>query len=113
MHVRAAGNRGPPFGGPLSGAAVNAGLREDDLDAAVLRLADTVGGRHAVVVLAAAADRHVAARDTEFRQSAGDRVGAALGETLVVARRAGAIGIPGDLDLHPAAGTIGIGRLLD
>ena len=58
---RLGSGRGPFGPGSVSAIA----LREDDLDAAVLRLADTVGGRHALVVLAVAADRHRLARHAE------------------------------------------------
>src|SRR5437660_611183 len=71
----------------LSWAFRRGGL-EDDLDAAVLPLAHAVCGRHAQVALAAAADHHVGAGHAEPGQRIGDRVGAALGEALVVAGRA-------------------------
>jgi hypothetical protein len=90
----AAGRR-PEFEGRL-----DAFLREDDLDAAVLRLAHAVGGRNALVVLAAAADHHLLARYAEPGQGVGDVVGAPLGEPLVVAGRARGVGVAGHLDLH-------------
>ena len=79
-------------------------LREDDLDAAVLRLAHAVGGRDAVVVFAASADGHLLPRHAQAGQSVGDVVGAPLGEPLVVPRRTRPVGIAGNLDRDRAAG---------
>src|SRR4051794_3043190 len=72
----------PGIGG--SGTA----LGNDDLDAPVLRLTHAVRRRHPEIVLAAAADRHVAARYTQSLKGGGDSIGAPLGEPLVVAGRA-------------------------
>src|SRR5437763_17184027 len=88
-------------------------LREDDLDAAVLRLAHAIGGRNALVVLAAAADDHGLTGHARLRQGVCDVVGAPLGEPLVVASRTRSVGIAGDLDRHVATSTPRIGSLSD
>src|SRR5437764_15371562 len=88
-------------------------LRPDDLDAAVLRLAYTVGGRYALVVLAAAADVHGLARDAEPAQRVGDVVSAPLGEPLVVAGGARGVGVAGHVDRDHASGAPRIGGLVD
>src|SRR5204863_7866379 len=88
-------------------------LREDDLDAAVLRLAHAVRSRYALVVLAATADRHLLPGYAEPDHGVGDGVGTALGEPLVVAGRARGIGVAGDLDRDRSAGAERRGRLLD
>src|ERR1051326_5576433 len=81
-HSRA-GKKEARQSGPLSWSAVEP-RSEDDLDPAVLRLAHAVCGRHALVVLATAADCHLVARDTLADERGGDRIGAAFGEPLVV-----------------------------
>src|SRR5262249_3783530 len=68
-------------------------LRPDDLDATVLRLAHTIGGRHALVVLAAAAHIHGLPGHTQAAHSVSDVVGTPLREPLIVANRAGRIGV--------------------
>src|SRR5215472_18015278 len=84
-------------------------LREHDLDAAVLRLAYAWRRRHAQVVHAATADDHVAARHAEALERRGNRVGAPLGEPLVVAGRPRGVGEAGDCELHAAAGFVVVG----
>src|SRR5207248_166490 len=88
-------------------------LREDDLDAAVLRLAHAIRSRHALVVLAAATDRHLLTWYAEPQHRGGDSVGAPLGEPLVVASRARGVGVSGDLDRDRPTGTEHCGCLLD
>ncbi len=77
--------------GPHSEAREPVGddLREHDLDAPVLRLANSKRGRNARVVHAATGDHHVAARHPHAGQSVRHRIGAPLGKPLVVARRPG------------------------
>ena len=82
---------------------------QDDLDAAVLRLADAVGGRDQGAAFAEGLDRHGGAGDAAALQLGGDRGGAALRQRLVVLRRAGAVGVAGDLD-PGRADAAGIGR---
>jgi hypothetical protein len=71
----------------------------DDLDAAVLRLADAVGRRDPQVVLAASGDHETGLRHPILHQHGGDGVGPALGQSLVVIGRARGVGIPGDLQV--------------
>ena len=59
-------------------------LREEDLDAPVLRLAHTERRWHAQIVVAATADRHIAARDAEGHHTSRHGIGAPLGEPLIV-----------------------------
>src|SRR5262249_27349403 len=88
-------------------------LGEDDLDAPVLGFAYAVWRRHPKVVLATAADCHVAARHTQLLESGCDRIGAPLGEPLVVAGRAGGIGETGNLEPDGTASFVLIGCQLD
>jgi hypothetical protein len=75
------------------------GAALDDLDAAVLRLADAVGRRDPQVVLAASGDHESVLRHPVVHQHARDGVGPALGQSLVVIGRARGVGIPGDLQV--------------
>src|ERR1700730_6106761 len=102
--------RSSPPGGRMRGAPAPA-LWEDDFDPAVLRLAHALRGGHSRVVLAAATDRHVAARNSHIRQRIRDVVGTPYGEPLVVTRRPGEIGIAGDLDANRAARLVRVRRL--
>src|SRR5689334_3310596 len=79
------------------------GLREDDLDAAVLRLAYAWCRWNTGVVHAAAGDDHVAAGYAKPFERDCHRIGPPFGEPLVVARRARQVGIAGDLQLHATA----------
>jgi len=77
------------FRGPLSRTpgllqSETALLREEDLDAPVLRLAHTERRWHAQIVVAATADRHIAARDAEGHHTSRHGIGAPLGEPLIV-----------------------------
>ena len=91
------------LGGPPKLARAESSLREDDLDAAILRLAYAVRCWNAQVVLAAAGDHHVAARDAEPFEGGGNGVGAPLGKPLVVAGRSRSIGVAGYLQSHVTA----------
>src|SRR5690349_18008355 len=85
--ARSAAVRGSAGASWAPAISVETALREDDLDAAVLRFADAIGSRNALVVLAAAADDHGLAGHTRLRQGVRDVVGAPFGEPLVVASR--------------------------
>jgi hypothetical protein len=80
----AGGDRSGSIAGRI--AAARRSQLENDLDAAVLRLAHAGGGRHPVVVLAAAADRHLVARHAEAGERACDVAGAPFRQALVVSR---------------------------
>src|SRR6516162_2988090 len=84
-------------------------LREHDLDAAVLRFAYAWRRRHAQVVHAATTDDHIAARHAETLERSRDRVGAPLGQPLVVAGRPRGVGEAGNRELHAAAGFVVVG----
>jgi hypothetical protein len=60
-------------------------LREEDLDAPVLRLAYAIRRRHTEIVLTATDDGHVAARHAECCQSIGHGVCPPLRKPLIVA----------------------------
>src|SRR5215831_16535917 len=97
---------GPPTG---PGSRDESALWEHDLDAAILRLAYAWRRRHAQVVHTATTDDHVAARHAETLERGGDRVGAPLGQPLVVAGRTRGVGEAGNSELHAAAGFVVVG----
>ena len=76
------GFRGPPRSPELKPR----GLREDDLDAAVLRLANAWRRWNTGVVHAATGDHHVAAGYAKPFECGRHRIGTTLGKPLVVAR---------------------------
>ena len=71
------------LGGPRS---YGRRLREDDLDPAILRLANAWRRGNARIVHAATGDGHVAAWHTKPFERGGDGIGTPFGEPLVVAR---------------------------
>jgi hypothetical protein len=76
--------RGPRERTPEPFREETALLREEDLDAPVLRLTDTQRRRHAQIVEAATADRHIATRHAESGHTTRHGIGAPLGEPLIV-----------------------------
>ena len=77
-------SRDPALAGSRALESETALLREEDLDAPVLRLAHTERRWHAQIVVAATADRHIAARDAEGHHTSRHGIGAPLGEPLIV-----------------------------
>src|SRR5207244_11853487 len=75
-------------------------LREEDLDAPVLRLTHTRSRRHARIVHATTDDSHVGARDAEGGERIRYSISPSLGEPLVVAGRAREVGVTRDLEPH-------------
>src|SRR6516162_5632373 len=106
---RLAGGRQRPPAKSSIAHADRARLWEHDLDAAILRLAYAWRRRHSQVVHAATADHHVAARYAEMLKRGSDRVGAPLGQPLVVAGRTRGVGEAGNRELHTASRLVVIG----
>src|SRR6516225_767038 len=112
--VSAAFSRDPAFGRtPGDFENETALLREDDLDAPVLRLAHTWRRRYAQIVEAVTGNGHVTARYTQRGKTGRHGIGAPLGEPLVVGVRAGGVGVAVDLDLDRAARLVLLRRELD
>src|SRR6266851_8169779 len=88
-------------------------LLDDDLDPAVLRLADVVAGWHQQLAFALADDRDRLGRHAVADEGVLDRVGATQRQRHVVGFRTRRVGVAGRRDAGAALGLEGIGRLLD